>query len=115
MAGRSEKTKKCGGASPGCIEGDTDFRRAVKDGAQGKSKKLVESCFYSLRRNPKSQNQADNFTGDELKQIGLGYDQMVHFMEKDDPNFIHPFDWYTYGEFGPYSWCGEGPGRVGED
>ncbi|PPR81394.1 hypothetical protein GOBAR_AA39318 [Gossypium barbadense] len=31
---------------------------------------------------------------------------MVRFMEKDDPNLKHPFDWYKYGEFGPYSWRG---------
>lgn len=31
---------------------------------------------------------------------------MVRFMEKDDPNLRHPFDWYKYGEFGPYSWRG---------
>jgi hypothetical protein len=66
-------------------------------------------------RDPKSQNQADNFTNDELQQIGLGYDRMVCFMEKDDPNLRHPFDWYKYNEFRPYSWRGEGPGRVGED
>jgi hypothetical protein len=106
MAGRSEKKKKGGGASPGRIEGDANFRRAVKDGARRKSKKLAESRFYRLRRNPKSQNQADNFTDDELQQIGLGYDRMVRFMEKDDPNLRHPFDWYKYGEFGPYSWRG---------
>lgn len=38
--------------------------------------------------------------------IGLGYDRMVRFMEKDDPNIKHPYDWYKYGEFGPYSWRG---------
>ncbi|RVW43013.1 hypothetical protein CK203_090072 [Vitis vinifera] len=38
--------------------------------------------------------------------IGLGYDRMVRFMEKDDPNLRHPYDWYKYGEFGPYSWRG---------
>lgn len=31
---------------------------------------------------------------------------MVRFMEKDDPNLRHPYDWYKYGEFGPYSWRG---------
>lgn len=38
--------------------------------------------------------------------IGLGYDRMVRFMEQDDPNLKHPYDWYKYGEFGPYSWRG---------
>jgi hypothetical protein len=78
----------------------------VKDGARCKSKTLAKSRFYHLCRNPKSQNQADNFNDDELQQIGLGYDRMVYFMEKDDPNLRHPFDWYKYGEFGPYSWRG---------
>lgn len=27
-------------------------------------------------------------------------------MEKDDPNLRHPYDWYKYGEYGPYSWRG---------
>lgn len=38
--------------------------------------------------------------------VGLGYDRMVRFMEKDDPNLKHPHDWYKYGEYGPYSWRG---------
>ncbi|KAG6385583.1 hypothetical protein SASPL_154419 [Salvia splendens] len=38
--------------------------------------------------------------------IGLGYDRLVRFMDKDDPNLKHPYDWYKYGEFGPYSWRG---------
>jgi hypothetical protein len=106
MAGSSEEKKKGGGVSSGHIEVDADFRRAVKDGARQKSKKLAESRFYRLRRNPKSQNQADNFTDDKLQQIDLSYDRMVRFMEKDDPKLRHPFDWYKYGEFRPYSWRG---------
>lgn len=51
-------------------------------------------------------NYANNFSEDELQQIGLGYDRMVRFMEKDDPNLRHPYDWYKYGQFGPYSWRG---------
>lgn len=51
-------------------------------------------------------NYPDNFTEEELQTIGLGYDRMVRFMEKDDPNLRHPYDWYKYGEFGPYSWRG---------
>ena len=66
---------------------------------------MAESRFYR-HKNPKNKNHADNFTEDELQQIGLGYDRMVRFMEKDDPNLRHPFDWYKYGEFGPYSWRG---------
>jgi hypothetical protein len=56
MAGCIEEKKKGGGALPGHIEGDADFRRAMKDEACRKSKKLPESRFYRLRRNPKSQN-----------------------------------------------------------
>jgi hypothetical protein len=43
----------------------------VKEGARRKSKKLAESRFYCLHKNRKSLNQADNFTEDELQQIGL--------------------------------------------
>lgn len=49
---------------------------------------------------------ADKFTEEELQMMGLGYDRMVRFMDKDDPNLKHPYDWYKYGEFGPYSWRG---------
>ncbi|KAI3801827.1 hypothetical protein L1987_29944 [Smallanthus sonchifolius] len=31
---------------------------------------------------------------------------MVQFMEKDNPNLKHPYAWYKYGEFRPYSWRG---------
>ncbi|KAG5064328.1 hypothetical protein JHK85_005511 [Glycine max] len=45
----------------------------------------------SMLKNPKGGgNYPDNFTEDELQQIGLGYDRMVRFMEKDDPNLRHP-------------------------
>ncbi|XP_065861955.1 uncharacterized protein [Euphorbia lathyris] len=102
FAGRSKK--KPGGASPGRIEGNAEFRRQVKRNARIKSRKLAESLFYRLK-NP-NRNHADNFSEDELNMIGLGYDRMVRFMEKDDPNLKHPYDWYKYGEFGPYSWRG---------
>lgn len=102
-AGRSKK-KAGGGSSPGRIEGNAEFRREVKRNARRKSKKLAESLFYRLK-NP-NRNYADNFTEDELQEIGLGYDRMVRFMQKDDPNLRHPYDWYKYGEFGPYSWRG---------
>ena len=47
----------------------------------------------SMLKNPKGGgNYPDNFTEDELQQIGLGYDRMVRFMEKDDPNLRHPYD-----------------------
>ncbi|KAG6637162.1 uncharacterized protein LOC122281319 [Carya illinoinensis] len=105
LAGRSKK-KKPAGSPPGRIEGNAEFRRAVKEGARQKSKKLAESRFYRLHKNPKNSNHADNFTEDELQEIGLGYDRMVRFMEKDDPRLRHPYDWYKYGEFGPYSWRG---------
>ncbi|KGN55067.1 uncharacterized protein LOC101207599 [Cucumis sativus] len=101
-AGRSKK--KPGGPSPGRIEGNADFRRKLRDNARRKTQKLAESHFY--RRKKSNRNYADNFSEDELQQIGLGYDRMVRFMEKDDPNLRHPYDWYKYGEFGPYSWRG---------
>ncbi|AES99428.1 hypothetical protein MtrunA17_Chr5g0435731 [Medicago truncatula] len=104
-AGRSKKT---GGASSsgGRLEGNADFRRRMKRNARVKSKKLAESLFYRLK-NPRGRgNYPDNFSEDLLQQIGLGYDRMVRFMEKDDPNLRHPYDWYKYGEYGPYSWRG---------
>ncbi|KAF5181333.1 2-C-methyl-D-erythritol 4-phosphate cytidylyltransferase [Thalictrum thalictroides] len=104
-AGRSKKTNPSGGGgSGGRIEGGSDIRREAKRNARRRSLKLAESLFYRLK-NP-NRNHADNFTEDELQMIGLGYDRMVRFMDKDDPNLRHPFDWYKYGEFGPYSWRG---------
>ncbi|KAA0066766.1 uncharacterized protein E5676_scaffold384G00980 [Cucumis melo var. makuwa] len=101
-AGRSKKNP--GGPSPGRIEGNAEFRRKLRHNARRKSQKLAESHFY--RRKKPNSNYADNFSEDELQQIGLGYDRMVRFIEKDDPNLRHPYDWYKYGEFGPYSWRG---------
>ncbi|XP_023535253.1 uncharacterized protein LOC111796741 [Cucurbita pepo subsp. pepo] len=101
-AGRSKK--KGGGPSPGRIEGNAEFRRKLRNNVRRKSQKPAESHFY--RRKNSNSNYADNFSEDELQQIGLGYDRMVRFMEKDDPNLRHPHDWYKYGEFGPYSWRG---------
>ncbi|KAL1813029.1 hypothetical protein ACET3Z_023094 [Daucus carota] len=101
-AGRSKK--KPGGPSSGRIEGNADFRREVKKNARRKNKKLAESLFYRLK-NP-HKNYPDNFSEEELQMIGLGYDRLVRFMDKDDPNLKHPYDWYKYGEFGPYSWRG---------
>jgi hypothetical protein len=104
-AGRS---KKIGGASSsgGRLEGNAEFRRRVKRNARTKSKKLAESLFYRLK-NPRGRgNYPDNFSEDLLQQIGLGYDRLVRFMAKDDPNLRHPYDWYKYGEYGPYSWRG---------
>ncbi|KAL7585586.1 hypothetical protein Lser_V15G45427 [Lactuca serriola] len=102
-AGRS---KKIAGGAPGGgrIEGTAELRREAKRNARRKSKKLAESLFYRLK-NPHG-NYPNNFSEDELQMIGLGYDRMVQFMEKDDPNLKHPYDWYKYGEFGPYSWRG---------
>ncbi|KAJ0801586.1 hypothetical protein HanPI659440_Chr03g0118911 [Helianthus annuus] len=101
-AGRSKK--KEGGTSTGRIEGNAELRREAKRNARRKSKKLAENLFYRLK-NPHG-NYPNNFTEEELQMIGLGYDRMVQFMEKDDPNLKHPYDWYKYGEFGPYSWRG---------
>ncbi|KAK3405651.1 hypothetical protein EUGRSUZ_K01881 [Eucalyptus grandis] len=96
--------KKGGGPSPGRIEGGAEVRRQAKWNARRKSRKLTESLFYRLKK--PSKNHADIFSEEELEAIGLGYDRMVRFMEKDDPNLRHPYDWYKYGEFGPYSWRG---------
>ncbi|KAF9603730.1 hypothetical protein IFM89_037576 [Coptis chinensis] len=101
-AGRSNK--KPGGPSTGRLEGGSEIRREAKKNAKRRSRRLAENLFYRLK-NP-NKNQADNFTEDELQMIGLGYDRMVRFMEKDDPNLKHPYDWYKYGQFGPYSWRG---------
>ncbi|KAI3910645.1 hypothetical protein MKW92_027894 [Papaver armeniacum] len=101
-AGRSKK--KPGGPSTGRIEGNADVRREAKRNARRKNKIYAENFFYRLK-NP-HRNQADNFTEDELQMVGLGYDRMVRFMDKDDPNLKHPHDWYKYGEYGPYSWRG---------
>ncbi|XP_059662725.1 uncharacterized protein LOC132308616 [Cornus florida] len=102
FAGRSKK--KPGGPSTGRIEGGAEIRREAKRNARRRSRKLAENLFYRLK-NP-HKNYPDNFTEEELQMIGLGYDRMVQFMEKDDPNLRHPYDWYKYGEFGPYSWRG---------
>lgn len=102
FAGRSKK--KPGEPSSGRIEGNSEFRREVKQNARRKNKKLAESLFYRLK-NP-HKNYPDNFSEEELQMIGLGYDRLVRFMDKDDPNLKHPYDWYKYGEFGPYSWRG---------
>ncbi|KAL0443601.1 UNVERIFIED_CONTAM: hypothetical protein Slati_2082800 [Sesamum latifolium] len=102
FAGRSKG--KHGGSSTGRIEGDAELRREAKRNARRKSKKMAESLFYRMK-NP-HKNYPDNFSEEELQMIGLGYDRMVRFMDKDDPNLKHPYDWYKYGEFGPYSWRG---------
>ncbi|GAV85223.1 hypothetical protein CFOL_v3_28661 [Cephalotus follicularis] len=104
-AGRSKK--KADGQSPGRVEGAAEIHRRVKRNARIKAKKLAESFFYRLNNiNNPNNKYADNFTEEELEQIGLGYDRMVRFMDKDDPRLRHPYDWYKYGEFGPYSWRG---------
>ena len=104
-AGRSKKT---GGASSsgGRLESIADFRRRVKRNARVKTKKFAEGLFYRLKNLGGGGNYPDNFSEDLLQQIGLGYDRMVRFMAKDDPNLRHPYDSYKYGNFGPYSWRG---------
>ncbi|GAB2284386.1 hypothetical protein Dimus_018840 [Dionaea muscipula] len=98
-AGRSKKSPR-----GGRVEGVEELRRQAKRNARRKYQKLSESFFYRLK-NP-HKNYPDNFSEEELQMMGLGYDRMVRFMEKDDPNLKHPYDWYKYGEFGPYSWRG---------
>lgn len=102
FAGRSKG--KPGGSSSGRIEGNAEVRRQAKQNARRKSKKLAESLFYRLS-NPHG-NYPNNFSEEELQMIGLGYDRMVRFMQPDDPNLKHPYDWYKYGYYGPYSWRG---------
>ncbi|KAI9080676.1 hypothetical protein K1719_037342 [Acacia pycnantha] len=97
------RKKKSGGSSTG-REGKADFLRQLRRKPRQRAKKYAESFFYRLR-NPNG-NYPDNFSEDELQQIGLGYDRFVRFMDKDDPNLRHPYDWYKYGQFGPYSWRG---------
>ncbi|KAF7831039.1 uncharacterized protein G2W53_013372 [Senna tora] len=101
FAGRK---KKSGSSSAGRIDGLDNYLRQFRRNARQKAKKLAEPFFYRLK-NPNA-NYPDNFSEDELQQIGLGYDRFVRFMEKDDPNLRHPYDWYKYGQFGPYSWRG---------
>lgn len=79
-------------------------RRDPNRNPRGKSKKPGDSLFFKSK-NPGS-NHANKFSEEELQAIGLGYDRMVRFMDKDDPNLRHPHDWYKYGEYGPYSWRG---------
>nr|GLL47153.1 uncharacterized protein LOC109150618 [Ipomoea trifida] len=88
----------------GASKGTAEVRREAKRNARLRSKKMAESLFYRLK-NPHG-NYPNNFSEEELQMIGLGYDRMVRFMEKDDPNLKHPYDRYKYGEFGPYSWRG---------
>ncbi|EHA8589056.1 hypothetical protein COCNU_scaffold007826G000050 [Cocos nucifera] len=101
-AGRSKK--KPGGPSPGRIEGNAEVRRQAKENARRRFRRRAENRFY--RRNRSNGNYADHFTEDELQMIGLGYDRSVRFLQKDDPNLRHPYDWYKYGRYGPYSWRG---------
>ncbi|XP_074567544.1 uncharacterized protein LOC141824202 [Curcuma longa] len=115
-AGRSKK--KPGGSSSGRIEGSGEVRRQAKERARIRSRRLSENRFY--RRKRQAGNQADNFTDDELQAIGLGYDRAVRFLSKDHPLLRHPYDWYKYGRYGPYSWRGivVGPpirGRFSDD
>ncbi|KAH6825006.1 hypothetical protein C2S53_000658 [Perilla frutescens var. hirtella] len=95
---------KFSGKSGVAIDGGTEFLHEAKGNARQRSKKMAESLFYRLK-NP-HKNYPDNFSEEELQMISLGYDRLVRFMEKDDPNLKHPYDWYKYGKFGPYSWRG---------
>ncbi|XP_072959183.1 uncharacterized protein [Typha angustifolia] len=115
-AGRSKKNK----SPPGRIEGGGAVRRQAKANARRRSRRVAENLFY--RRNKLlNSNQADFFSDEELQMIGLGYDRAIRFMSgPDDPNLRHPFDWYKYGKYGPYSWRGivVGPpirGRFSDD
>ncbi|KAG6403615.1 hypothetical protein SASPL_135841 [Salvia splendens] len=52
---------------------------------------MAESLFYRLK-NP-HKYYPDNISEEELQMIGLGYDRLVRFMDKDDPNLKHPYYW----------------------
>ncbi|KAJ0103322.1 hypothetical protein Patl1_04849 [Pistacia atlantica] len=92
MAGRSKKPRLDGTYRP------------PKRRPKFRTVNLAEAPFYRLKNSNKS--HPDNFTEAELEAVGLGYDRMVRFMDKDDPDLRHPYDWYKYGEYGPYSWRG---------
>ncbi|KAL9403719.1 hypothetical protein Peur_000691 [Populus x canadensis] len=98
FAGRSKKEP--GAPSPGRTGG---YRRPKRK-ARIRRVNIEESPYFRLKNSNK--NHPDNLTEDQLNQIGLGYDYMARFMDKDDPNLKHPYDWYRYGEYGPYSWRG---------
>ncbi|KAF3796168.1 hypothetical protein EJ110_NYTH03203 [Nymphaea thermarum] len=102
FAGRSKK--KPGGPSSGRIEGNAEVRREAKRNARKRSRRIADNFFF--RKNDPDKNYADEFTEEELETIGLGYDRKVRFMKQDDPALRHPYDWYKYGEYGPYSWRG---------
>ncbi|KAJ4823148.1 hypothetical protein Tsubulata_016381 [Turnera subulata] len=102
FAGRSKKQSGGTYRTPE-LEG---LRRQLKRESRKKSREYTDSFFYRLKNPHGPNNYAGNFTEEELNMIGLGYDRMVRFMEKDDPNLKHPHDWYKYGEYGPYSWKG---------
>ncbi|KAL4188044.1 hypothetical protein AMTRI_Chr09g21900 [Amborella trichopoda] len=102
-AGRSKK--KPGGPSTGRIEGNAEVRREARKASRRRARRTVDKLFFR-KKNSSGKNSADDFTEEELEMIGLGYDRMVRFMDKDDPNLRHPYDWYKYGEFGPFSWRG---------
>ncbi|ESW13846.1 hypothetical protein PHAVU_008G231100 [Phaseolus vulgaris] len=104
-AGRSKKYG-ADGTSGGRIEGAAELRSRWRRSNKARTKKYAESLFYRIKNPHGGGNYPDNFTEDELQQIGLGYDRMVRFMDKDDPNLRHPYDWYKYGHYGPYSWRG---------
>lgn len=93
MAGRSKKPPRLDGSY-----------RPRKRRPKFRTVNLAEYPFF--RRKDPNKSHPDNFTEEEIEAVGLGYDRMVRFMEKDDPNLRHPYDWYKYGEYGPYSWRG---------
>ncbi|KAI9187486.1 hypothetical protein LWI28_028722 [Acer negundo] len=93
MAGRSKKT------------GGPRIRGNSKRRPKYRPVNIAETPYFRLKNSNKS-SHPDNFTEEELETVGLGYDRWVRFMEKDDPELRHPYDWYKYGEYGPYSWRG---------
>ena len=57
---------------------------------------MAESLFYRLK-NP-NRDHPDNVTEDELQEIGIEWDRLVRFMDKDDPNYRHPHDQFGSGD-----------------
>ncbi|KAH7666604.1 hypothetical protein IHE45_12G006900 [Dioscorea alata] len=97
-AGRSKKNPA------GRMEGNAEIRRQAKIAGRRRSRRIAQNLFY--RKYGPNANNPDRFSDEELQMIGLGYDRMVRFMAPDDPRLRHPYDWYKYGQYGPYSWRG---------
>ncbi|XP_020258393.1 LOW QUALITY PROTEIN: uncharacterized protein LOC109834788 [Asparagus officinalis] len=108
------------------IEGNADIRRRQTQRHAAAAASLSRSLnffFFFLLRAAKQQNpnHSDSFSEAELQAIGRSLRPGRPFIvREDDPNLKHPYDWYKYGQYGPYSWRGivVGPpvrGRFSDD